>query len=104
MKNPFAPGSISHATLRPEDLLPRFADVLEELMKLNSTNHKRLVARARKAAENPDSEDASFILNEELYDALDEFSPEGYYFGAHEGDGADFGWWAVGDDDEGTWN
>lgn len=32
-------------------------------------------------------------LMEDLYDALDECAPDGHYFGAHPGDGADFGFW-----------
>lgn len=31
--------------------------------------------------------------NEALYDALDAESPEGWRFGAHEGDGSDMGFW-----------
>lgn len=37
-------------------------------------------------------------LNEivqEIFDALNELSPEGYYFGAHPGNGSDFGFWEI---------
>lgn len=30
-----------------------------------------------------------------LMESLDNLAPEGYRFGAHEGDGADFGWWRI---------
>ena len=30
-----------------------------------------------------------------LIDALNEYAPEGMYFGTLEGDGADFGWWYI---------
>jgi hypothetical protein len=39
------------------------------------------------------SEDAQFLL-ESLFDELDAHAPEGYYFGAHPGDGSDYGYWA----------
>ena len=34
----------------------------------------------------------SEIVND-LMDALNEYAPDGYYFGAIEGDGSDFGFW-----------
>lgn len=37
-------------------------------------------------------ESASWIWNETLYNFFDEMSPDGYYFGGSEGDGACIGW------------
>lgn len=37
-------------------------------------------------------EQAAF-LSDALFDALNDVAPEGYYFGAHPDDGADFGFW-----------
>lgn len=89
-------GSISTATLRNEDLLKAFADTLEHLLNTHLKTpddeaYTKLVKASRQC--DPDSEEASSLINEELFDALDAFAPEGYYFGAHPGDGSDFGFW-----------
>lgn len=84
-------GSISHGTLRTEDLLQAFADTLENLDPTDK--YFALIREAR--AVDPDSETASYLVNEELYDALNDLAPEGTYFGAHPGDGSDFGFWPV---------
>lgn len=36
-------------------------------------------------------------LVQDLFNELNELAPEGWFFGAHPGDGADFGWWRDGD-------
>lgn len=38
------------------------------------------------------SEDATILLDS-LFDTLDLYAPDGYYFGAHPGDGSDYGFW-----------
>lgn len=38
-------------------------------------------------------EDASYFLNEDIWDAMNDIAPEGCYFGATEGDGCDYGFW-----------
>ena len=47
------------------------------------------------------SEDASFYLNEDLFDLMNNIAPKGCYFGASEGDGALFGFWQV-EEEEGN--
>jgi hypothetical protein len=98
-----SPGTIIAATLRNEDLLDAFSCTLEDCITRNPKlwiehrqNLTALVHDAREA--DPDSETAGELIND-LIDALQEFSPPGHSFGAHEGDGADFGFWPVPDDD-----
>ena len=92
-------GSISHATMRNEDLIPCFRDELEALLSRQSKRFKRKEYRAviREAdkiikSEDWDSEDAGYTL-EALFEALEAFAPPYAYFGAHEGDGSDYGFW-----------
>jgi len=43
-----------------------------------------------------DSEDAIHLL-ESLFDTLNDYAPEGYYFGAHLGGKSDYGFWKITD-------
>jgi hypothetical protein len=88
-------GTVISATLRNEDLIPAFLDCLENQENLKP-HHKTLCEEIRERISFGaywESEDADIDLNECLFDALNEYSPEGYYFGAHPGDGSDFGFW-----------
>jgi hypothetical protein len=107
---------ISEATLRPEDLIPAFLSALDDAME-QSTFAKGADApeRVQRFAQVTaqlgemerrietegyyDSEESMWDM-ETLTDLLDEYAPAGTYFGAHEGDGALFGFWVSDDDSE----
>jgi hypothetical protein len=82
-------GSISHGTLRPEDLIPTFAAELERVR--DPDCHADLSALCDDV-DYDDDEEAGDIL-ERLTDALSGYAPDYCYFGAHPGDGSDFGFW-----------
>lgn len=99
-------GTVSHGTLKTDDLLSSFISELEWQMQRNGdyfsdpANHAErgrlanLIGEAQDAFDDDGelAEDADYIL-EEITDALSEFAPPYCYFGAHEGDGSDFGYW-----------
>lgn len=108
-------GSVSHGTLRAADLIPTFLDTLERLGGSDAVS-----AACRDAvfpshinvpegpapnygytwtdAESPEtcayleSDDAADDIRQ-LVDALDALAPAYVYFGTHEGDGSDYGYW-----------
>ena len=84
-------GSVSTGTLRNEDLLPAFADVLADL---GDDSASRVLAEieAIETADNWNGETACWLL-EEIIEVLQDYAPEFAYFGAIDGDGADFGFW-----------
>ena len=100
----FVGEELSHATMRTEDLIPSFmyflqsvADqceitkevytIQDEVDKLELEEHKGYGTYYK------DQETASYILNEDIWDLLNEIAPEFCYFGSHEGDGAAYGFW-----------
>lgn len=88
-------GSVSHGTMRPEDLIPAFMDVLEELAPLTAAaivaDYEAVWSTLGEWDYHPDT---PYMLAD-LFEALDCLAPDGYYFGAHEGDGSDYGFWPV---------
>jgi hypothetical protein len=87
-------GSVSHATMRHEDLIPSFLWELEHQTPTKRA-HLKLAREIRKRMDADDyfeSEDSDFDL-EALFDALDAYAPAYFYFGSHPGDGADYGYW-----------
>jgi hypothetical protein len=90
------PGTVSHGTMRPEDLIPAFLDVLPaDRRDALESEYSDIVlwVQGVEPLTPPTDEDISWFLNEVLFDALNELAPHGYYFGAHPGDGADYGFW-----------
>jgi hypothetical protein len=103
-------GSISEGTMRTEDLLPRFLNVLAQAEPEHSAvvEMRNVYAAATTLSESEghispddvldlvgfwDSEHTSYLLNEDVFNALNEVAPEGTYFGSSEGDGASYGFW-----------
>ena len=88
-------GTVSHATMREEDLIPAFID---ELATIHLTKAERKTVREiAKREEEPKyydqgSEEPGYDL-EELFNILDAHALPYFYFGAHPGDGSDFGFW-----------
>lgn len=95
--------SISHGTMRTQDLIPAFLDVIRDTPEyVQVMNAIPAHAMEDKEADWWNSDDAAGLL-ESLFDTLDSYSPEGYYFGAHLGDGSDYGFWKNGQVNVGTW-
>lgn len=97
--------SVIHATLRSCDLVPAFLDVIkntpEYVQIIQSNNYELSVISDPTAIDNDerwDSEYMLYFLNETLFDVLNSYTPDGYYFGAHIGDGSDFGYWLYEED------
>lgn len=89
--------SVLHGTMRRQDLIPAFMKILKETPEYVQLMH--LVpchALEDENAEWWDSE-AARLLQEALFDTLDNYAPEGYSFGTHPGDGSDYGFWKITD-------
>jgi hypothetical protein len=98
-----AVGTISHGTMKTQDLLRAFASELERLTgggdPIDPVMGSGLVSDAREWAKRLDGDPslddvdcADDILND-VANALDAFAPEGCYFGPHYGDESDWGFW-----------
>jgi hypothetical protein len=80
--------------MREEDLIPTFEDVLRQAG-VEPTDRPPAVDKLLEGGELTDDEreEVLWYLNEELFEALNDIAPEGTTFGAHPGDGADYGYW-----------
>jgi hypothetical protein len=95
-------GTVSHGTMRPQDLIPAFLDCLADVWPEAYEGYMvcpfppvpSYVTDEGDDSEWWTSDDAGYLL-ESLFDQLNEAAPEGYYFGAHEGDGSDYGFWTI---------
>lgn len=87
-------GSVSHGTLRYEDLIPVFALTLEALVLpvCRDDDLNALLNDCDVNLSTLDPVDANCLVNE-LIDELSAFAPPFTYFGSHPGDASDFGFW-----------
>jgi hypothetical protein len=97
-------GTVVEGTMRTEDLIRAFGHTLRECdysgYQQVKSYYAPVLAYMRDHAGELYGAPASLLdsaehMREELYDRLDEVAPEGMYFGAHPGDGADFGFWTI---------
>jgi hypothetical protein len=101
-------GSVSCGTIRPEDLIPTFTTELESLAKQPGIvsgkrrhEHLKLVREVEhRILDEREFEDQDLGIDgtadadlDSLFTTLDEYAAPYFYFGAHPGDSADYGWW-----------
>jgi len=116
-------GTVSHGTMRNEDLIPCFLEVADDLIERGWFTPRPAQAQEleelRSRMEHQQDHDThpfdpgpplcdcteeywpSEVASEDchwLFELLDEIAPPKHYFGAHEGDGSDYGFWRVEDD------
>lgn len=88
--------TVIRATLRPQDLIPAFLNVIKDTPEyIQMMDVVPSYVQEDDDAEWWESEECSFFLNESLFDVLNNYAPDGYYFGSLEGDGSDFGYWKI---------
>jgi hypothetical protein len=80
--------------MRTQDLLRAFAAELDRITDdyPNTVEDAYTHADAIDEEEESAEDDAAETLVA-MFDALESFAPDGCYFGAHPGDGADYGYW-----------
>lgn len=78
--------SISSGSLLASDILPKFIATLKKYNPEEAKVYEQIDF-------NSIPEDKVGDLTEEIFKSMDTIAPEGCYFGANEGDGADFGFW-----------
>lgn len=97
MKKRIELGTLSHGTMRGEDLIPCFIDEIRRYADYFTKEEMEELQKIEMKTEAEDfdwgSEEAGFILNEDLFEMLDSIAPPYCYFGSHEGDGSDYGFW-----------
>lgn len=99
MTKPALTGSISTGTLRYEHVIPKMLDALREL---SPARHGLVQDQHAELLDNLDPEvwddghvEDIVTLFDRIADEIAATLPEGWYFGTHPGDGADFGVWQV---------
>ena len=93
--------SVIYGTMRNCDLIPAFMDVIVDTPEFQqlwlTPTYQRVCNLLTDGVGHCQSEEwetdeiCEFLI--ELFDVLDGYAPEGYYFGANPGDGSDYGYW-----------
>lgn len=102
----FVGTSLSWGTMRDVDLYESFMPFLHEHApdewRAICTEYSDVIAGLDAEGNQVGAEyvEGAEYLIEALFDAINEIAPEGTYFGAHEGDGSDYGFWSYEDEDD----
>jgi hypothetical protein len=106
MKRKAEPGTVSHGTLRLPDLLDALSRTLRGL---SDEPRDQFLAgqadawsRALELCPDMDTDGVAEDVLDHMDDALQGHAPAGHYFGAHEGDGSDLGFWRLSEEDDMT--
>jgi hypothetical protein len=95
----FANMTISHATLRTEDIIQAILNFLATSSPENIENEVwEIEQNVIIAREQGNDEELDFILHEDAFPLMNAIAPEDNYFGAHPGDGSDIGFWQIEDE------
>jgi len=79
--------TISWGTMVSEDIVDKILTFAIEI------DDEKLQELCDEFFEEEDEEIQDYILNEDIWDYMNEIAPEGCYFGGSEGDGCDYGFW-----------
>jgi hypothetical protein len=97
-KNELKNVSVSSATMRAEDLIPKFIAAIRSIEgeSIESQLESKLLYIENESAKEGyyESENSQYDLDW-LFDTLDALAPERFYFGSHPGNGSDYGFWKV---------
>lgn len=86
-------GGVSWGTMREEDLIPRFLHALETVDAGRAADLRDEFEEINETTDVERRDEWRRDLLDTLYDALNAHCPPYCYFGAHPGDGADYGVW-----------
>ena len=92
--------TVSHGTLQEHDIVSAIEDLIQTEKLYGHVIDSELQDLISQWYKEPSEEHRSDILNESIFNRLNEIAPDRCYFGAHPGDGSDLGFWEF-DDDEG---
>ena len=89
--------TVSEATMRPQDTVPKMIEALKQLLRGRDDGREPVPSVPDEALEDEDhawwqSDDCDDVVVD-LCDWLNYYSPPGFHFGTHKGDGACLGFW-----------